>query len=87
MTAQGQLTRALAQLLDRGRRTPCQQSGSTRDYWTSDVREEREWAAASCRFCPVLPECRAAVEQMKERWGVWAGADRTRSSRPPKTVS
>jgi len=78
VNAQETLTEALSALADRRVRTPCQRSGSTRDYWTSDVREEREYATAACRLCPVHAQCRAAAEETDERHGVWAGVDRTR---------
>jgi len=76
VTASEILSVALSALADRRLRTPCQ-NPRTRDRWTADNHEDREYAAAACRSCPVLPECRAAAEQMKERWGVWAGVDRT----------
>ncbi len=83
MTAQEQLTRALTQLLERGRRTPCQ--GRHRDRWTSADREEREWAAASCRLCPLISECGDAAEETDERRGVWAGVDLTATTRKDTT--
>ena len=76
MTAQQQLTEALLALLERGQTPPCRRSRH-RDYWTSDDREEREYAAASCRMCPLLADCRAAADEAKEKFGVWAGVDRT----------
>ncbi len=84
MNAQETLTEALSALADRRVRTPCQRPG-VRDRWTSDDRDDREYAVAACRFCSVLPECRAAAEETKERWGVWAGRDLTRATRKDPT--
>jgi len=75
-TAQEALGLALAALADRGERTPCQPPG-VRDRWTSDSREDREYAAASCSGCPVYTRCAGAAGVAREPWGVWAGVDRT----------
>jgi len=80
VTAQEALGLALAALADRGERTPCQRRG-VRDRWTSDSREDREYAAASCSGCPVYTRCAAAAGVAREPWGVWAGVDRT----PPRS--
>ncbi len=77
MTGAEALNRALLDLVESGARTPCQ--GRRRSRWTSDDRDERAWAASVCTglACPVLEECRAAAEEQGEKWGVWAGVDRT----------
>jgi hypothetical protein len=77
VTAAEALTRALVELVDRGERTPCQ--GRRRDRWTSDCADDRAWAASVCRSlaCPLLTQCRAAADEGKEKFGVWAGVDRT----------
>lgn len=41
--------------------------------WTADWWEERAEAAAECRGCPVIDECRDASRG--EAAGVWAGVD------------
>lgn len=76
MTAQEALSLALTALTDHGWRTPCQ--GRHRDRWTSDLAEERAWAASVCVTlrCPVLEQCGAAADEAREQWGVWAGVDR-----------
>jgi len=83
MTAAESLSLALLDRAEQGRATPCQ--GRRRDRWTSDVREDREWAAASCRFCPLISECGDAAEETDERHGVWAGVDRTTTTRKDTT--
>lgn len=76
MTPHEELSAALADLTDRGQRTPCQ--GPDRHLWTSDAAEEREAAAHRCGPCPVLAECAAYADDADERWHVWASVDRTR---------
>ena len=77
MTAAEVLGRALLEIADQGRATPCQ--GRRADRWTSDRAEEREWAAAVCvgLGCVVLLQCRAVADERDERFGVWGGRDRT----------
>jgi len=74
------LSAALLDLDSRGERTPCQTEPGS-GYWTSDVREEREQAAAWCIGCSVLDLCAAAADESRERWHVWAGIDR--GPKPP----
>lgn len=57
-------------------RTPCHEG----DDWTADDPTAREAAALACRACPLLTDCHAAAESTGERWGVWAGIDRTRTT-------
>jgi len=77
MTAVEVLGRALLEIADQGRATPCQ--GRRRDRWTSDDATQRAWAATVCRGlnCPMLEECGAAADEQDERFGVWGGRDRT----------
>ena len=65
---------ALARLLANGSRPPCADGSGA---WTSDDHDERALAARLCRPCPILTECGAAADSTKERFGVWAGVDRT----------
>ena len=85
MTAQQQLTQSLVILLERGQRTPCQRPG-VRDRWTSDDREEREYAASACSPCSARADCHAAADETKEKFGVWAGVDRTHTTTKGKTA-
>lgn len=81
MTAAEELTRALLELEDKGQTTPCQ--GKRADRWTSDVPDERAWAASVCASlrCPVIAQCDVAADETHEKWGVWAGVDRTPTNR------
>ena len=74
-TASAALSAALLRLVEQGTLPPCaDRSGA----WTSDDRDERALAARLCRPCPILTECGAAADSTKERFGVWAGVDRTK---------
>ena len=70
------LTSALVRLASDGRRPPCGDWGDG-NPWVSDDSRERAQAALWCRGCPVLAECGEAAEEADERFGVWAGVDRT----------
>lgn len=72
------LALALAEALEAGLRIPC----ASGDDWLSDDATERADAAKRCAGCSCLTECAQAADSTKERWGVWAGVDR--SSRPLK---
>lgn len=80
MTAHEELTRALLDLAGQGKRTPCQHPG-VRDRWTSDSRDERAYAAAACRMCPVLAQCLTAADETRAAWHVWGGIDWTTTPR------
>lgn len=73
------LTEALLDTL-----TPCRGS----DAWTSDDAEDRAVAARACQSCALLDLCGAAADSTRERFGVWAGIDRSpRLGAPPKTTT
>jgi hypothetical protein len=80
--ASDRLTRRLINLAQLGIRPRC--SEPTHGYWTSEHEPERRLAAVWCRGCPVLVECGEAAVANDERWGVWAGVDR--SVRPGKRL-
>ncbi|GAB2747758.1 hypothetical protein GCM10027039_01750 [Terrabacter koreensis] len=73
MSAHDELARALEEAVDLGLIIPC--AGS--DDWTSEDADTRAAAAQRCDGCPCLNECAAAADETKERWGVWAGRDRS----------
>lgn len=76
MTPHESLNRALLNLADTGRRTPCQRDPGP---FTSDDWHERADATEQCRPCPVLAAC-DAVGVDEAAW-VWAGVDRTPTTR------
>lgn len=79
------LTAALLALASRGQRPRCGDPGA-RDLWLSDDYDERAQAAAWCNGCPVWQECGAAAESRQERFGVWAGQDRTPDTRTKRAA-
>ncbi|GAA1969296.1 hypothetical protein GCM10009817_06560 [Terrabacter lapilli] len=79
MSAHEALARALEDAADAGLRIPC--AGS--DDWISEDPNTRTQAARRCDGCPCITECAAAADETRERFGVWAGRDR--SPQPPKT--
>jgi hypothetical protein len=54
----------------------------------SEYEKERAQAVVMCNGCLLLLECGAAADEHNEKWGVWAGKDRTRRpkklGRPPR---
>lgn len=50
-----------------------------RSDWTDDDRDVRAEAAAACQHCPVTALCGTYAHAADERFGVWAGRDRTTS--------
>jgi hypothetical protein len=69
-------TRALINAAASGLRTHCSDPDS-RDLWLSEEVTERRKAARLCAGCPVLEPCHSAAEARGEKFGVWAGVDRT----------
>ncbi|WP_425607102.1 WhiB family transcriptional regulator [Ornithinimicrobium faecis] len=64
--------------------TPCRGLNA----WTSEDAAERAVAARACQGCEVLALCGAAAGSTRERYGVYAGVDRTpRVGAPPKTTT
>ena len=80
MTARESFNRALADLLERDMRPPC--AGST--AWTSDEADERAAAAVRCLPCPLLDACADLADEADERFGVWAGVDRSPLPKPTR---
>ncbi len=73
MTAAEALGHALLELTEQGVRVPCHDA----DEWTSDHADDRAYATALCRPCPVLALCRQAADEVKATSHVWGGTDRT----------
>jgi len=64
----------LAELYAEGIGWPCLGLG---ELFLSDDPHERRQVAPLCLTCRVLIECRLEAGAHDERFGVWAGADRT----------
>lgn len=65
--------RALGAALELAGTVPC----TGRLQWISEAADERSFAAAHCRGCPVITACRIYADTAKEKAGVWGGRDRT----------
>ncbi|MBK8732854.1 MAG: WhiB family transcriptional regulator [Actinomycetales bacterium] len=73
----GRLGHVLEELRAAGTITPCREGMA----WTSEDERARAAAVLACRGCPALAACHAAAESTGERFGVWAGRDRTPRAR------
>ena len=73
VTAGEVLASELFRLTEQGVRVPCHNA----DEWTSDHADDRAYAAALCRPCPVLAPCRQAADEGNATYHVWGGTDRT----------
>jgi Transcription factor WhiB len=76
--ASDRLTQALIAMAAEGLRPNCSDPGS-HWMWLSEHPQERQLAALMCGGCQVLTECGDAAEANGERFGTWAGRDRTRA--------
>jgi Transcription factor WhiB len=74
--ASERLTQSLINLAARGLHTHCSYP-ETSYLWLSEHPAERADATQLCHGCPVIMECWAASVARDERWGVWAGIDRS----------
>jgi len=75
--------RALQDVLDEvGGAVPCR--GRNADWWTSNNAEHREAAAYRCAGCPITMHCARYAEAAREKFGTWAGVDRTPQPGRPK---
>ena len=76
MNAEETLTGRIVAAAAVGRPIPCGR-WSERDWWTSDLAEDRARAAVLCLDCPpdVREACRALADQVKATAGVWGGLD------------
>ena len=83
MTAAADLAGELLRLTEQGVRVPCHGG----DEWCSDAADDRAYAAALCRPCPVLALCRQAADELKATYHVWGGTDRTVVTPKPKRES
>jgi hypothetical protein len=76
-TATSQFNRRILELAIRGERPRCADP-IDHQRWTSESPADRAAAAPWCAGCVVLTLCDAAATERGEKYGVWAGIDRTR---------
>lgn len=81
--AHQRLELAVLQLAAEGRRPRCGDAGA-HEVWLSEKADVRELAVQWCAGCPVLQLCDQAADAGDERFGVWAGVDRTPRPRTSK---
>lgn len=55
----------------------CARSDQSPDLWFSEIPEDQALAVAICSGCPVRRVCHVKAEANRERFGIWAGTDRT----------
>lgn len=67
--------RALHEALDAAGPVACR--GVSSDLWTSERADDRQAAAYRCAGCPVIVPCAAYSAAAREKFGTWAGVDRT----------
>jgi hypothetical protein len=77
------LTRALINAAARGVRPRCGDY-ETSYLWLSEDAGERQLAALMCAGCAVLQECDEVGQH--QRFGTWAGTDRTVRPGPKKAA-
>ena len=75
------LSEALLTLTHHDKRPPCAHD----DRWTSDDAGQRATAVVMCGSCPLIVPCRQYADQIKATHGVWAGVDRTKTTRREAT--
>ena len=82
MSAATAIDAALLTMAHREQRTPCQ----GRDAWLF-LSEYYAWRAVAiplCAGCDLLDMCHEYATELKVTFGVWAGIDRTPTSRKAK---
>ena len=79
MTAARAIDAALLTMAHRDERTPCQ--GWDADLFLSEDHTERAEAIPLCTGCDLLDLCAQYAAELKASFGVWAGLDRTPTSR------
>ena len=82
MSAATAIDAALLSMAHREQRTPCQ--GRDAALWLSEDHTERAAAIPLCAGCELLTYCHEYATEIKVTFGVWAGTDRTPTTRKEK---
>ena len=77
------LSAALLSLTYREQVPPCADGSNA---WTSDDHEIRAVATTLCTCCPLITKCADYATELKASFGVWAGKDRTPTTRKARTA-
>jgi len=75
---------ALLNMAARDQRTPCQ--GRYAWQWLSEYYAWRAEAIPLCAGCDLLTYCHEYATELKVTFGVWAGIDRTPTTRKGKAA-
>jgi|GEM_PF-887718 len=78
------LSAALLTLAARDERTPCQ--GRYSELWLSEDSTQRAETIPLCAGCSLLTKCADYATELKASFGVWAGIDRTPTTRKARTA-
>jgi len=78
------LSDALLSMAARDQRTPCQ--GRYSELWTSEDFTQRAVASPLCAGCELITKCADYATELKASFGVWAGIDRTPTTRKERTA-
>ena len=73
------LSDALLTLAARDQRTPCQ--GRYSELWLSEDYTQRAETIPLCAGCDLITKCADYAAELKVSFGVWAGVDRTPTTR------
>ena len=84
MTAAKVMSAALLNMAARDQRTPCQ--GRYGELWTSEDYTQRAETIPLCVGCPLLTLCAQYAAELKASFGIWAGIDRTPTTRKARTA-
>ena len=84
MSAARAIDAALLTMAHRDERTPCQ--GWDADLFLSEDHTERAAAIPLCAGCDLLDLCAQYATELKTSFGVWAGIDRTPTTRKGKAA-
>lgn len=84
MSAARAIDAALLNMAARDQRTPCQ--GRYAWQWTSESHTWRAAAIPLCTGCDLLTYCHEYATELKATFGVWAGIDRTPTTRKARTA-
>lgn len=72
-------------LVDDDTPPPC--VGRDAGLWISEHVGEREAAAHRCGSCPALDACQQYADTAREPFGVWAGRDRSKTTKRRKEAT
>jgi len=79
------LSSALLTMAHRDERTPCQ--GRYSELWLSEDYTQRAETIPLCAGCELITKCADYATELKASFGVWAGVDRTPTTRKERPMT